>query len=107
MAKRIRINISVAYGSDIDNVRSILLEISKASTNICDEPIPRVRFRSFGDSGLILQLLFWIERPEDRGRIVDEINSEIYKRFNKENIEIPYPQRTLDVKTPNSLKIGE
>ena len=83
---RIRINISVAYGSDIDNVRSILLEISKASTNICDEPIPRVRFRSFGDSGLILQLLFWIEKPEDRGRIVDEINSEIYKRFNKENI---------------------
>ena len=105
--ERIRINISVAYGTDIDNVRSLLLEISKASTNICDEPIPRVRFRSFGDSGLILQLLFWIERPEDRGRIVDEINSEIYKRFNKENIEIPYPQRTLHVKTPNSLKIGE
>ena len=105
--ERIRIDISVAYGSDIDHVKSILLEISQASANICNKPIPRVRFRSFGDSGLILQLLFWIERPEDRGRIIDEINSEIYKRFNKENIEIPYPQRTLHVKTPNSLKIGE
>ena len=105
--ERIRINISVAYGSDIDHVRAILLEIAKASNNICIEPNPRVRFRSFGDSGLILQLLFWIEKPEDRGRIIDEINSEIYKRFNKENIEIPYPQRTLHIQTPNSLKIGE
>ena len=101
--ERVRINISVAYGSDIDKVRSILMEISKASENVCKDPIPRVRFRSFGDSGLIFQLLFWIEKPEDRGRIVDEINSNIYKHFNNENIEIPFPQRTIHVKTPDVL----
>ena len=74
-----------------------------ASESVCKDPIPRVRFRSFGDSGLIFQLHLWIEKPEDRGRIVDEINSDIYKRFKDENIEIPFPQRTIHVQTPNVL----
>ena len=105
--ERVRIPISVAYGSDIDQVRSLLTEISKVSESVCENPAPRVRFRSFGDSGLIFQLLLWIEKPEDRGRIVDEINSTIYKRFMDENIEIPYPQRTLHVRTSDSLKISK
>ena len=104
--ERIRIDISVAYGTDIDKVREILLAISNGSDNVCKNPDPRVRFRSFGDSGLMFQLLFWIEKPKDRGRIVDEINSKIYKQFHVENIEIPFPQRTIhmqssDVNTSN------
>ena len=105
--ERVRITISVAYGSDIDKVRTLLMEISKGNDNVCKDPVPRVRFRSFGDSGLIFQLLFWIEKPGDRGRIIDEINSDIYKHFNKQNIEIPYPQRTLHVKTPDVLSPGK
>ncbi|SVE54595.1 uncharacterized protein METZ01_LOCUS507449, partial [marine metagenome] len=49
----------------------------------------------------------WIEKPEDRGRIVDEINSAIYKCFIDENIEIPFPQRTIHVKTPDALSSGK
>ena len=94
-----RIPISVAYGSDIDQVRSLLMEISESSENVCKNPSPRVRFRSFGDSGILIELLFWIEKPEDRGRIKDEINSDIYKHFINEKIEIPYPQRTIHLKT--------
>ena len=101
--ERIRINISVAYGTDIDKVREILINISNNSENVCTKPSPRVRFRSFGDSGLIFQLLFWIEQPKDRGRIIDEINTKIYKEFNKENIEIPFPQRTIHMQ--NSTKV--
>ena len=101
--ERIRITVSVAYGSDIDKVRTLLMDISQASENVCENPIPRVRFRSFGDSGLIFQVLFWIDKPADRGRITDEINSVIYKRFMKEDIEIPYPQRTIHIKNPASL----
>ncbi len=104
--ERVRISISVAYGSDIDKVRSILMNISTSSENICKAPDPRVRFRSFGDSGLIFELLFWIEKPEDRGRIIDEINSIIYKRFRSENIEIPFPQRTIHLKSKKSLETG-
>jgi len=105
--ERIRITISVAYGSDIDQVRNILMEIAQNNESVCISPDPRVRFRTFGDSGITFQLLFWIEKPEDRGRITDEINSTIYKRFMDENIEIPYPQRTIHVKTSDVLKINK
>ena len=101
--ERVRITVSVAYGSDIDKVRNLLMDISQTSESVCDNPVPRVRFRSFGDSGLILQLLFWIDKPADRGRITDEINSAIYKRFMEEKIEIPYPQRTIHIKNTTSL----
>jgi len=105
--ERVRISISIAYGTDIDKVRSILMEISTDSENICKIPDPRVRFRSFGDSGLIFELLFWIEKPEDRGRIIDEINSIIYKKFNNENIQIPFPQRTIHIEKKDSLNLSE
>ena len=101
--ERVRITLSVAYGSDIDQVRSILMDIAQNNENVCTKPEPRMRFRSFGDSGLNIQLLFWIEKPEDRGRITDELLTAIYKRFNKDRIEIPFPQRTLHIKSPDSL----
>ena len=105
--ERVRITISVAYGSDIDQVRNLLMEIAQNSESVRNSPDPTVRFRTFGDSGLIFELLIWIDKPADRGRITDEINSTIYKRFIDENIEIPYPQRTLHVKTSDSLNISK
>ena len=95
--ERVRVNISIAYGSDIDKVRALLMEIANSSKDICSDPLPRVRFREFGDSALMFQLLFWIEKPEMRGRVVDSINSIIYKKFMEEKIEIPFPQRTLHI----------
>jgi len=101
---RVRITINVAYGSDIDQVRSVLEDIAKNSANVCKSPNPRVRFRTFGDSGLTFQLLFWIEKPEDRGRITDELNTAIYKQFANEKIEIPFPQRTIHIKSSDLQK---
>ena len=93
--ERIRLNISVSYDSDIDQVRNILYNIAKNSKFSCNEPDPRIRFREFGDSGLKFQLLFWIEKPELRGAAIDQVSSDIHKEFKKQNIEIPYPQRTI------------
>ena len=101
--ERVRITVSVAYGTDIDKVRSILMAISTNSENVCKAPEPRVRFRTFGDSGLVFQFLFWIAKPALRGIIVDEISSEIYKKFNEAGIEIPFPQRTLHIKSSEDL----
>ena len=96
--ERVRVNVSVAYGSDIEKVRSVLMEIAQSNDEVCSKPLPRVRFREFGDSALIFQLLFWIEKPEMRGRVVDSVNSVIYNRFIDHNIEIPFPQRTIHIK---------
>jgi len=89
--ERVRITLTISYGSDIDEVKELLISIAKNNSNVMDEPEPRVRFREFVESGLKLQLLFWIYKPEKRGRTVDQINTDIYKKFNERNILIPYP----------------
>ena len=96
--ERVRVDIGVAYGSDVDKVRETLIKVATECQNICDTPSPRVRFRNFGESSLQFQLLFWIELPEMRGRVTDEICTQIYKQFNNQNIEIPFPQRTVHIK---------
>ena len=96
--ERIRISVDVAYGTEVERVKKIMYEIAKSSENVCNDPNPRVRFRAFGESGLRFELLSWIELPELRGRVTDELLTNIYNSFNSENIEIPFPQRTLHIK---------
>lgn len=96
--ERIRISVGIAYGSDIDLVRDVLLHIAKSNPNVEEEPEPRVRFREFGESELSFQLLCWIAEPILRGRVVDELNSEVYRKFIEKGIEIPFPQRTIHIR---------
>ena len=58
-------------------------------------PESRVRFRKFGESALEFELLCWAHRPEDRGRLVHELNHQIYKAFDEAEIQIPFPQRDI------------
>ncbi|MBT6871111.1 MAG: mechanosensitive ion channel family protein [Candidatus Marinimicrobia bacterium] len=95
--ERVRITISVSYESDIEQVKRVLRDVAIASPNVCKDPEPRVRFRQFADYGLTFQLLLWIERPEMRGRVIDEINSSIFYKFRDENIEIPYPHHVIQM----------
>jgi small-conductance mechanosensitive channel len=96
--ERVRITVSVAYGSDVDQVREVLLSCAKEVDHLCTEPAPRVRFREFGDSGLVFQLLAWIDEPVLRGRLTDELNTRVYKALNEAGIEIPYPKHDVYIK---------
>ncbi|MEJ2168565.1 MAG: mechanosensitive ion channel, partial [Desulfobacterales bacterium] len=74
----------------------------------CKTPPPRVRFRAFGDSSLDHELLCWVQKPVLRGRVAHALNSEIYKCFMKEGIEIPFPQRVVHIKpSPAPPSTGE
>ncbi len=95
---RIRVKVGVAYGSDVDVVRALLMEVAEAEEAICGEPEPRVRFRSFGNSSLDFELLGWIDEPSLRGRVIDALLTAIYKRFMSEGIEIPYTKQDLYIK---------
>ncbi|MFT5974235.1 MAG: MscS family membrane protein [Gammaproteobacteria bacterium] len=95
---RIRVAVGVAYGSDIDLVRSILMDIALANETLCEDPEPRVRFRTFGASSLDFELLGWIDQPVLRGRVIDSLNCQIYQRFIEERIEIPYSKHDLYIK---------
>jgi small-conductance mechanosensitive channel len=94
---RVRIPVSVAYGSDIDLVDKTLMEIADANDNVLNEPVPRVRFRLFGDSSLNFELLCWIKEPALRGLTIHELNSSIYKEFHERGIKIPFPQRDVHI----------
>ncbi|WP_127471528.1 mechanosensitive ion channel family protein [Thiomicrorhabdus aquaedulcis] len=99
LKSRARVAVSVAYGSDIEMVKNVLLDIAYQETQICSEPEARVRFRRFGASGLDLELLVWIDHPEVRGRVIDSLNTRIYQRFALEKIEIPYNKLDLYLKS--------
>ncbi|MFQ5653255.1 MAG: mechanosensitive ion channel family protein, partial [Planctomycetota bacterium] len=96
--RRVRVKVGVAYGSDVDQVRRVLLEVASSIDGVCEDPQPRVRLRSFADSALAFELLGWIDAPVLRGRILDALHATIYKRFREEGIEIPYPKRDVHVR---------
>jgi small-conductance mechanosensitive channel len=97
-ANRVRVKTGVAYGTDLKRAEAVMLAGAADEPLVLAEPAPRVRFRRFGDSGLDLELLAWIELPESRGLVLHRLGSEVYRRFGQEQIEIPYPKRDLYVK---------
>tara|TARA_B100000700_G_scaffold131691_1_gene147263 strand:- start:1907 stop:2968 length:1062 start_codon:yes stop_codon:yes gene_type:complete len=96
--ERVRVSVGVAYGTDVQIVKDILIDIAQNCDLVSKDFDPRVRFRQFGESSLNFELLCWIEKPEYRGRTVDFLNTQIYNSFNEKNIEIPFPQRTIHLK---------
>jgi small-conductance mechanosensitive channel len=95
---RIRIKLGVAYGSDVDQINDLLVEIAEAEPEVCKTPEPRVRFRAFGSSSLDLELLAWVDEPELRGKVVHKLIMTIYKRLQQEGIDIPYSKQELFIK---------
>ncbi|RKY22331.1 MAG: mechanosensitive ion channel family protein [Planctomycetota bacterium] len=95
---RIRVKVGVAYGTDLQRARAVLLEVAGGAEHVMPEPSPRVRFRSFDDSSLALELLVWIPHPELRGRVLDALNTGVYTRFAEERIVIPFPQRDVHMR---------
>lgn len=96
---RIRIAVGVAYGSDIDHVIATLEKVAAGNAEVCPDPEARVRFRRFGESSLDFELLCWIDRPVDRGRLSHELGCSVYKAFAAAGIQIPFPQRDLHVRS--------
>ena len=95
---RIRIVVGAAYGSDVDQVVELLLKVGREHQEVCNLPDPRVRLRGFGASSLDFNLMCWINKPEDRGRIAHELYMAIYKSFNEHGVEIPYAKQDVYIK---------
>lgn len=96
--ERIRIKVGVAYGSDVDRVCDLLVEIAHSDEHICASPDPRVRMRGFGASSLDFELLCWIDEPVLRGKLSHEMYMKIYRAFGEEGIEIPYAKWDVHIK---------
>ena len=95
--ERIRVTVGVAYGSDVEHVRDVLMQAASKAKYLTKEPAARVRFRTFDESALNFQLMGWIEEPVLRGRALDELNAGVYKAFQADGIEIPFPQTDVHI----------
>jgi small-conductance mechanosensitive channel len=90
-----RVDVSVAYGTDEQLVKRLLLDIARRSTLVLGYPIPEVWFTAFGESSLDFVLALWFRNTADRGRFMNDVRFEISRVFKEHNIDIPYPHRTL------------
>lgn len=94
---RMRVKIGVAYGSDIDHVIAVLMQVASGHPAVAAKPEPRVRLRAFGESALEVELLAWIADPALRGLVMHELNCDLYRAASREGIVIPFPQRDLHI----------
>ncbi|MEW6164706.1 MAG: mechanosensitive ion channel domain-containing protein [Pseudomonadota bacterium] len=93
---RIPIKVQVAYGSDLERVQRLLIDAALAQPRVLREPEPRAHVMLFADSGIDMELRFWIADPEaGTGQIKSDIHLAIWKAFRAEGIEIPFPQREV------------
>lgn len=89
---RVVIPFGVAYGSDIDKVKKIVLAEVKKVKHFIKEPEPVVRFLEMADSSLNFKAYFYVDSFENRFGAIDEANTRIYNVLNKNRIGIPFPQ---------------
>lgn len=98
------VEIGVAYDADIDRACQVLREVCEAHPNTIDQrkspdqDIVEVRLIQFADSAILLRALVWTNQPHLANLIHSQINFELLRRYREENIEIPFPQRTLHIK---------
>ena len=103
---RVDLPIQVAYDTDLDQAKEILLEVARDHIRVAKDDaqqMPQVLLQAFGDNGINLVLVFWI-RDAEAGQLGlrSELNWAIWRRFKSAGIEIPFPQREIYFRSGNS-----
>ncbi len=96
---RSKLSIGVAYGTDPDLVKKLLLRLADENSRVLKTPEPFVRFDAFGDSYYDFQLVYWCNNGGDRWHSMSEIRFAIEKLFAEYKIEIPFPQRDINIRS--------
>lgn len=90
--------VSVAYGTDVDTLRSKICEVVGGVDRVLADPGPAAHLTTFGADGLDLMVYFWIADPENgQANVISGVNLAILALFDREGVEIPYPQRVLRI----------
>lgn len=101
---RVDLLVGVDYDSDIELVKSTLLDCVKETKNILQVPNPYVAFLELADNSLNFRLSFYISDVGNKLSIQTEVYTLIVEKFRERNINIPFPQRVLHVKNETDLK---
>ena len=97
---RIRVPIGVAYGTDPEKLKRLLLEVAAENSKVLREPPPQVFFVAFGDSSLGFELGVWTSEMTSMPRMFrSELNYAIERKLRVNQVEIPFPQRDLHLRS--------
>lgn len=97
---RIRKSIGVHYKSDVIKARALCLEAAAEVPRILKDPVPVCHLMDFGESSVDLELRFWIDDPMNgRANVISELMLLVWAKFHEADIEIPYPQRDLHLRS--------
>ena len=100
------ITVGVSYASDVKEVERLLVEVALAQEEVLRHPAPTVLFEDFGENALQFQLYFSINNSFKAGKVKSNIRYAVHACFSMNNIEIPFPQRTLWLNQVTPTKHG-
>ena len=100
---RLLIKIGVAYGSDIALVQRLILDVVRGNRDVLQDPSPSVYLVAFGDSTLDFEIRAFVDSLDKRLRVQHEINIEVGRLLRENDIEIPFPQRDLHIRSAPGL----
>jgi small-conductance mechanosensitive channel len=94
---RLRVDVGIDYDADPERAEVVALEAIRTVETVTETPPPKVFPKSFGDSAVVLEMRFWIERPTPprKWRTQAAVVNAVKDAFDREGIKIPYPQREL------------
>lgn len=95
---RVDVDVLVAYGANVRDVKELLVACAQESGYIEDNPVPFSWFVEFGESGMRFMLLCWVAEAQHRGIAIDDLNTRIYDALNEKGIEIPYNKHDIYIK---------
>ncbi len=104
---RMKIPIGVAYGSDPHKCIELIIEAAKAVNRVLHAPSPVCLLKGFGDNSVDLELRFWLSDPSNGvSNVKSKVLLNIWDTFKKNNIEIPFPQRDLHIRSSNVQNVS-
>lgn len=104
---RLDVNVGVSYESDLDTVVKALREVAEENNTVLKNPEPQIHLVSFGDSSWDMELRVWIPDVKRYPFVRNDINQAIVRKFREYDIEIPFPQRDLHMRSSVPLPLDQ
>ena len=97
---RVRLAIGVDYATDLPEAIRISIEAAESVERVISSQPPKCLVRGFGESSIDLELRIWVNDPQNGiANVSSEIYLEVWRRFKKARIQMPFPQRDLHIKS--------
>ncbi len=104
---RLYVKVGVVYGSPLDKVKELLLQVVTENQSVLKSPEPHVWFKDFGDDSLVFEIHFWcvVKKMSHKNAIESDIRFEIDKYFRENNIVIAFPQRDVHLDSIKPVEV--